>query len=105
VTPEGYSKLAVKEVFERHRHDLWWYMPVSGGYGQHGIPDYIVCCCGLFLAVECKAEKGKLSALQIMQLTRITDAAGVALVVWGTDVMELEAWITRVIHEHASPTN
>lgn len=98
MTPEGRSKMAVRAVLERHRKHLWWYMPVSGGMGQHGIPDFIICVCGRLLAVECKAKSGAVTSLQNMQMERIRNAAGTALVVWDVDTMELESLITSWIH-------
>lgn len=57
MTPEGRVKLAVKR--ELVARDIWYYMPVQNGLGQVGIPDFVCCWRGRFLAIETKAP-GKL---------------------------------------------
>jgi hypothetical protein len=57
-TPEGRVKQAVK-TFLRNK-GIWFYMPVQNGMGQVGIPDFICCWKGVFLAIETKAP-GKLN--------------------------------------------
>jgi hypothetical protein len=64
-------------------------MPVQSGYGVHGIPDFIVCWHGWFIAIECKApgKEGTLTANQARQIHKITDADGIAVVT--SDVRQL----------------
>lgn len=78
-TPEGIVKTAVKKFLVNE--GIWYFMPVSNGMGRHGIPDFICCCGSTFLAIECKAGKGKVTALQEREMERIRDAGGFALVV------------------------
>lgn len=79
MTPEARVKDAVKKVLTAH--GVWYFMPVSNGMGRHGIPDIICCAGGRFVAIECKAGKGRTTALQQRELERITEAGGAALVV------------------------
>lgn len=79
MTPEARVKARVKAILDEY--GAWHFMPVSNGMGRHGIPDIIVCIGGHFLAVECKAGKGKTTALQDRELQKIRDAGGEALVV------------------------
>ena len=77
MTPEGKVKAAIKRFFSTvPKDDLWYFMPVSGGYGRHGIPDFIGCWRGGFFAIECKAGKGKTTALQEKTLMSIMNAQG-----------------------------
>ena len=87
MTPEGRVKAAIKQWLKAN--GIWFYMPVSNGMGVHGIPDFICCWRGLFLAIEAKApcKRGNTSALQDMQIDAIRSAGGVAVVV--DDVSQL----------------
>ena len=51
--------------------------------GVHGIPDFICCWNGLFVAIEAKAPGriGNVSELQLMQIEGILDSGGLAFVV------------------------
>ena len=81
-TPEGVVKDAVKAVLKAN--NIWYYMPVSNGMGQHGIPDFICCVPGgKFLAIEAKAP-GRIknvSPLQAAAIEGIRSRKGWALVV------------------------
>ena len=59
----------------------YYVMPVTGGYGKQGAPDFLVCHRGKFFGIETKAGKGKLTVLQEMNLKRIVETGGVALVI------------------------
>lgn len=56
-TPEGKVKDGVKKFLKER--GAWFFMPVSNGMGQAGIPDFIICYKGVFVAIETKAP-GKL---------------------------------------------
>lgn len=59
----------------------YYFFPATHGYGRSGVPDIVACVDGVFLAIECKAGKGKPTALQVRELERIRIAGGVAVVV------------------------
>ena len=69
-------------------------MPVTGGYGKQGAPDFLVCHRGKFFGIETKAGKGKLTTLQEINLKKIVEAGGVALVVREEDVVFLPSLLT-----------
>ena len=89
MTPEGKVKKSVRQVLDRL--GAYYVMPVTGGYGRQGAPDFLVCYQGKFFGIETKAGKGKTTALQELNLSQIRDAGGVALVVYEDDVKDLEA--------------
>jgi Holliday junction resolvase len=60
--------------------------------GQHGVPDFICCCDGKFLAIETKYKNGKPTALQRQQIQSITVAGGNALVINEENLHVVEAW-------------
>jgi Holliday junction resolvase len=59
----------------------YYFYPLTGGFGSSGVPDIICCLNGRFIGIECKAGKGKTTALQDKNLAAITAAGGVALVI------------------------
>lgn len=80
-TPEGRVKTAVKQWLKAN--GIWFCMPMGTGFGSSGVPDFICCWDGRFLAIETKAP-GKLkntTAMQDVQLAAIRQAAGFALVI------------------------
>jgi len=80
-TPEGKVKNAVRKFLKQS--GIWFYQPVQNGMGVVGIPDFICCCRGRFLAIETKAP-GKLSNVTPNQkkvLAEINQHGGVAVVV------------------------
>jgi len=92
LTPEGKVKKQVRQVLDGL--GAYYVMPVTGGYGKQGAPDFLVCHKGLFFGIETKAEKGKLTALQELNLKKIIDCGGVALVVREDDVKYLPSLLT-----------
>lgn len=89
MTPEGRVKEAVKKLLN-NTSDLWYFMPVGGMLGRAGVPDFIVCHKGQFLAIETKAGKGKPTALQKLTMQQITAAYGIAIVINEKNICELE---------------
>ena len=87
-TPE--AKVKAKVVAELKRLGAYHFYPVTGGFGSSGVPDIVGCVNGQFFGIECKAGKGKPTALQIMHLKRIREAGGVALIINETNIAEVE---------------
>ena len=87
MTPEGVVKAQVKKILDAYKSPLvYYFMPTTGGYGRSGIPDFVGCVYGNFFAIECKAGKGKTTALQDRELARIHNAYGISLVVNETNM-------------------
>lgn len=78
-TPEKRVKLQVRKVLDEL--GIYYFFPPGMGLGRAGIPDIIACYNGLFLAIECKAGKGKTTALQERELNAIRTAKGLAFVI------------------------
>lgn len=57
----------------------------GGSYGSVGIPDIICCYKGRFLAFEVKTQKGRTTALQEVNIRKINEADGIAVVVRSLD--------------------
>lgn len=87
-TPEGRVKAAVKRLLKSR--GIWYYCPMQNGMGVSGIPDFICCWEGRFLAVETKApgRRSSTTANQNERIREIIAARGVAIVV--DDVAQLQ---------------
>jgi Holliday junction resolvase len=81
MTPEKKVKTAVVKILKEYGADLYYFYPVMGGFGAAGIPDIVGCYCGKFFAIECKAGKGKTTALQEKNIAQIREADGRVMVV------------------------
>ena len=79
MTPE--KKVKTKVVAILKGFGAYYFYPVTGGYGASGVPDIVGCYKGKFFAIECKAGKGKTTALQEKNIANIYAAGGTALVV------------------------
>jgi len=87
MTPEAKVKAQVKKVLDVGGH--WYCMPMGTGYGRSGVPDIIACVRGHFVALECKAGKGRTTALQDREMERIQAAEGSAFVIDENNVATL----------------
>ncbi len=80
ITKEKAVKTAVVKILKEYP-DVYYFYPVMGGYGASGIPDIVGCALGKFFAIECKAGKGKTTALQEKNIAQIKNALGRVMVV------------------------
>jgi hypothetical protein len=87
-TPEKKVKNAVRKVLDRL--DIYHFMPPGMGLGRSGIPDIIGCYNGRFIAIECKAGKGKTTTLQERELQLIKDSGGFTFVAREDNLEEME---------------
>jgi len=80
-TPEGKVKDACKKFLKER--GAFFFMPVSNGMGQAGIPDIIICYRGIFVAIETKApgKRNNVTDNQRRIMENIRDAEGFAWVV------------------------
>jgi len=101
MTPEAKVKKRVKEILA----DLnaYYVMPVTGGYGNSGAPDFIICIAGLFYGIETKANGGKATALQLKNHDDIRKAGGIALIVDETNVENLRKELLSHVQSKEDP--
>ena len=90
-TPEAKVKAKIKKILKDH--GVYYAMPMGTGYGNSGVPDFLCCVNGRFLAIEAKAGKGTTTALQEKNLREIREAGGTAMVINETNIEGLEAWL------------
>lgn len=91
MTPEAKVKIKVKKTLTGI--GAYYAMPATGGYGLSGTPDFLVCWRGQFVALECKANGNKPTALQEAAMQRIRDAGGRAFVIDESNVDNLKEMI------------
>lgn len=92
-TPEAKVKAQIKKILAEY--DAYYAMPIGSMYGNSGVPDFLCCVGGVFIAIEAKAGKGKTTGLQDKHLSDIRKAGGLALVVNETNLGELRALLER----------
>lgn len=90
-TPESKVKALVKDILKRK--GAWFCMPVGGGYGRAGVPDFLVCYKGRFLTIETKAGNGKTTALQDLCMKEIEAAGGRCIVINEKNITVLSDWL------------
>ena len=90
-TPESKVKAEIKKILKDN--GVYYAMPMGTGYGNSGVPDFLCCVNGKFLAIEAKAGKGQTTALQKKHIADIESAGGDAWVVREDNIVHLEAYI------------
>jgi pantoate kinase len=90
-TPEAKVKANIKKILQLH--GVYYAMPMGTGYGNSGVPDFLCCLNGKFLAVEAKANQKMPTALQYKHLHDIEKSGGVWWVVNETNLIAFEVFI------------
>jgi hypothetical protein len=94
--PEALVKKKIRAILDEF--EAYYAMPIGTGYGNSGVPDFLVCCNGRFIGIEAKAGTNKPTALQQNNIERIFDAGGYALVINEDNLhvlQELLEWTTK----------
>ena len=94
-TPEAKVKTKIKAILAEN--GVYYVMPIGSMYGNAGVPDFICCVRGQFLAIEAKAGKGKTTALQDKNIRLIHEAGGRAIVINETNLNNLELLLKEII--------
>jgi hypothetical protein len=95
MTPERRVKAKVRKVLDKL--GAYYVMPVTGGCGKSGAPDFLVCLHGRFMGIECKAGKNTTTPLQEKNLRQVERSGGIALVVNDENVDAFETELSRMI--------
>lgn len=100
MTPEAKVKAKIRKILEEL--ECYYAMPIGTGYGNAGVPDFLVCIRGCFVGIEAKAGKGTTTALQDKNLKLIREAGGLALIVNEQNLdglkKELKDWANGHLH-------
>lgn len=87
-TPESKVKAKIHALLKAHGAYAVNY--IGGISANNGTPDILACLNGRFIGIEAKADKNKPTDLQTLNLKRIHEAGGLALVINETNISELE---------------
>lgn len=90
-TPESKVKAKIKAILKEH--GVYYAMPIGTGYGNAGVPDFLCCIKGRFVAIEAKANGGKTTALQDKNLRDIGLAGGITCVLNEDNVSALGGYL------------
>jgi pantoate kinase len=94
-TPESKVKDKIKTILKKH--GVYFAMPIGTMYGNSGVPDFLCCVAGHFLAIEAKAGKGKTTALQDKHIREIMAQGGTAMVINETNINELDELLESLV--------
>jgi len=92
MTPEGKVKAKVVKILKEL--SVYYFYPVTGGFGRSGVPDIICCVNGYFFGIECKAGKNTPTPLQEAEMQKIRNAGGHTLVVNELNIEDLREKLT-----------
>ena len=85
-------KTQVKKLLDKH--SWFWFMPPANAYGRSGISDFCAIRNGVFLAIETKFGKGKVSPLQRGFLGSVMSQHAFGFVVNENNLDWLDRWLT-----------
>ena len=92
-TPEAKVKTKIKAILKNY--NVYYAMPIGTGYGNSGVPDFLCCIKGKFLAIEAKAGTNQPTELQQKNMRNIREAGGEALVINETGLTMLETLVKK----------
>lgn len=107
VTPEGKVKMYIRKFMRLHFPGHWYYSPMGGPFGKAGIPDHLYLWKGILIAIEAKADGGRLSALQEQTMKDMSSQGALCAVVYGKDevkMMKIRDAILREVERRESNT-
>jgi hypothetical protein len=87
-TPESKVKAKIHTLLKKHKAYAVNY--IGGISANNGTPDILACLNGRFIGIEAKAGKNKPTDLQTLNLKRIDEAGGLALVINEENLNQLE---------------
>lgn len=91
-TPEVKIKKRIRDVL--NKHNVYYAMPIGTGYGNSGVPDFLCCVEGKFLAIEAKAGNNQPTALQLKNLKSIQEGGGVTMVINDANIDSFDGFIS-----------
>lgn len=79
---------------------IGWYTKIwGGGYQKSGIPDILCCILGQFVAIEVKAQNGRPSPLQKLNIQRIRDSGGHGVFLYPSGFKQFQEDVKEMVNE------
>ena len=98
----GQEKKLVNQILDAYRKRGAFAEKIHGGPTQPRLVDIVACYHGYFIALECKAGKGKLTAYQAHVLQDVDRAGGIAETIWTLEAaLEILDSIDKSVAEYA----
>lgn len=72
-------------AYLKSRPQCWHVKTLGSAMGRRGIPDFLICFLGRFVAIELKAGKGTTTAIQDVEQAKIAAAFGIVAVARSLD--------------------
>lgn len=98
-TPEVKVKDRIKAILKKY--NCYYALPVMQGMAQNGTPDILASVGGVFFGIEAKAGKGKPTPLQKVQLRKIRESGGIAVVVYEDNMEAFEVLVKTLLRNKA----
>lgn len=93
MTPEGKVKAKISKYLKTLAPQLWYFMPVPGGFGVRTV-DYIGCYKGVMFVIEAKRPGKDATDLQKLTLDTVRRAGGAAFVISDDETLaKFKDWI------------
>lgn len=83
--------------------NTWYFKVWGGGFQKAGIPDLICCINGIFVAIELKADNGKPTEIQKLNIKNINAAGGIGIILYPAG-FETFKNLTEEVLKCSSPT-
>lgn len=99
MTPEGKVKKKVRVLLDARKPACWYFMAPASVFGRAGIPDFIGVYKGEPFAIETKAGRNSLTALQKMEEKRMLAAGVTHMVIREDTVYRITEWFDYVDRE------
>jgi hypothetical protein len=98
MTPEKKVKDKVKAMLKDV--GAYYFMPATHGYGGSGVADIVACLHGKFIAIECKANGNKPTALQMKNMLDVSKSGGISISIDESGYEELETFLKHLDPKH-----
>ena len=71
----------------------------ANAYTKRGIPDILACINGYFVGIEVKAESGKPSQFQLLNVRLIRESGGFAFILYPSAFADFKRFVEDLKHE------
>lgn len=81
----------------------WCVKYFANAFTPSGIPDLLTCINGHFVAIEVKADNGEPSKLQLLNVKKIREAGGIAIILYPSQWDIFTEFINDLLENNVNP--